>query len=192
MVNSEKDPDSQGNLTITSTGNESTINEGAPSTPRTSATTTPAPATNIPSSSNLSAVNGEGETVGAAVCDGHGNVACVTSTGGVTNKWAGRIGDTPIIGAGSYASNKSCAISGTGWGEQFIRLSASSRAVFAAEYGGFSVKDAIGHVVDSFPEETGGFVAVTTSGEIIVDFNSAGMFRGYRNWQGINDVDIWK
>lgn len=136
--------------------------------------------------------NGEGETVGATVCDGAGNVACVTSTGGVTNKWEGRIGDTPIIGAGSYASNKSCGITGTGWGEQFIRFSAASRVCFAVEYGGLSVKDAVYDVVHkTFPESTGGFVAVTPSGEIVVDFNTVGMYRAGRNWQGQDFVKIW-
>lgn len=136
--------------------------------------------------------NGEGETVGATICDGAGNVACVTSTGGVTNKWEGRIGDTPVVGAGSYASNKSCGISGTGWGEQFIRFSAASRVCFAVEYGGMSVKDAMYEVVHkTFPESTGGFVAVTPSGEIVMDFNTVGMYRAGRNWQGEDFVKIW-
>lgn len=135
----------------------------------------------------------EGETVGATVCDGQGNVACVTSTGGVTNKWEGRIGDTPVIGAGSYASNKSCAVSGTGWGEQFLRFGAASRVCFAVEYGGMNVRDAMAEVVHQvFPEETGGFVAVTPKGEIVIEFNSRGMYRACRSWQGQNYVRIWE
>lgn len=138
-------------------------------------------------------LNEEGETVGATVCDGEGNVACVTSTGGVTNKWEGRIGDTPVIGAGSYASNKSCAVSGTGWGEQFLRYSAASRICFAVEYGGMSVKDATYDVVHRiFPNDTGGFVSVTPYGEVVMDFNSLGMFRACRDWQGREEVRIWE
>lgn len=141
---------------------------------------------------NNRAGENEGETVGATVCDGKGNVACVTSTGGVTNKWEGRIGDTPVVGAGSYASNRSCAISGTGWGEQFLRLSAASRVCFAVEFGGVSVKHAMSEVVHQvFAEDTGGFVAVTPEGEIVMEFNSSGMFRGCRNWQGQNYIRVW-
>lgn len=134
----------------------------------------------------------EGGTVGATACDGRGNVAVVTSTGGVTNKWEGRVGDTPIIGAGSYASNKSCAVSGTGWGEQFLRFSAGSRVCFAVEYGGMSAKDAVYEVVHNvFPEDTGGFIGVTPSGEVLMDFNSPGMYRGCRTWEGQDYVKIW-
>lgn len=134
----------------------------------------------------------EGETVGATVCDGTGNVACVTSTGGVTNKWAGRIGDTPLIGAGSYASNKACALSGTGWGEQFIRFCAASRVALAVEWSRMSLKDAMYDVVHNvFPDSTGGFVGVTPGGEVVMDFNSVGMFRGCRTWRGEDYVKIW-
>lgn len=141
---------------------------------------------------NTRGSSNEGETVGATICDGYGNVACVTSTGGVTNKWEGRIGDTPVIGAGSYASNKSCAVSGTGRGEQFLRHSAASRVCFAMEYGGMSAKDATAEVVRKvFPDDTGGFICVTPTGEVVMDFNSVGMFRGCRTWQGRDEIKIW-
>ncbi|KAI0567449.1 Asparaginase [Gracilaria domingensis] len=137
-------------------------------------------------------IENEGETVGATVADGFGNVACVTSTGGVTNKWEGRIGDTPLIGAGSYASNDACALSGTGWGEQFIRFSAASRVALAVEWSRMSLKDAMYEVVHNvFPDDTGGFVGVTPSGEVCMDFNSVGMFRGCRTWRGEDFVKIW-
>lgn len=135
----------------------------------------------------------EGETVGAVVCDGFGNVACVTSTGGLTGKMDGRIGDTPLIGAGSYADNRSCAVSGTGIGEEFLRLSAASRVCFAMEYGGVSMKDAMSNVIHGeFPEDTGGFIACSPAGEVITDMNSTGMFRGCQDWHGKRVVKIWE
>lgn len=151
----------------------------------------------VSNTSNLSSppqrVSNEGETVGATVSDGVGNVACVTSTAGVTNKWEGRIGDTPLIGAGSYASNKSGAVSGTGWGEQFIRFSAASRVCFSVEYGHMSLRDAMYEVVhNTFPVDTGGFVGVTPSGEVVMEYNSVGMFRACRTWQGVEYVKIWE
>lgn len=136
----------------------------------------------------------EGGTVGAAVCDGAGNVAVATSTGGQTGKMAGRIGDTPVIGAGSYASNSACAVSGTGNGEYFLRLSAASRVCCAMEYGGLSCRDAMASVVHSpdFPAGSGGFVAVTPTGEVVMDFNSVGMFRAARNFEGVDTFGIWE
>lgn len=133
----------------------------------------------------------EGETVGATVCDGVGNVACVTSTGGLTNKWEGRIGDTPLVGAGSFASNKSCALSGTGIGEEFIRLCAASRVALSVELSNTSLKDAMYDVVhNQFPDDTGGFIGVTPDGEVVIDFNSATMYRGYRTWRGEQFVHV--
>lgn len=133
-----------------------------------------------------------GETVGATVCDGSGHVACVTSTGGVTNKCDGRIGDTPLIGAGSYASDTSCAVSGTGVGEEFLRFSAASRVCLGMELGGMSLKDAMHAVVHQrFAAETGGFVGVTSGGEVVMDLNSDMMFRACRNWQGQRTVATW-
>ena len=132
-------------------------------------------------------------TVGAAVCDGHGNVAVVTSTGGQTCKMAGRIGDTPVIGAGSYADNSTLALSGTGNGEHFLRLAAAARVSFAMKYGKMSATDALRDVVlNDMPAESGGFVAVTPQGEAISKFNSLGMFRALRDSTGKNVVRIWE
>lgn len=134
-----------------------------------------------------------GGTVGAAVCDGEGNVAVVTSTGGQTCKMAGRIGDTAVIGAGSYACNQTLALSGTGNGEHFLRYSAASQVSFAMRYGGASASDAISGVVHGeLPEGSGGFVAVTPAGDALAMMNSAGMFRALRDWRGKNVVRIWE
>lgn len=132
-------------------------------------------------------------TVGAAVCDGQGNVAVVTSTGGQTCKMAGRIGDTPVIGAGSYACNKTLALSGTGNGEHFLTLAAASRVSCAMRYAGMSAKDALVDVVQGdMPKGAGGFVAVTPAGEAMAEFSSVGMFRALRDWQGKDVVKIWE
>lgn len=134
----------------------------------------------------------ETETIGAVVCDGFGNVACVTSTGGITCKSEGRIGDTPMIGAGSYADNRTCALSGTGIGEEFIRTSAGSRVSCAIQYGGMTMNDAVSSVVhDELPKGAGGIIAVNTSGEVCMDFNSTGMYRASRSWKGDECVAIW-
>ncbi len=132
-------------------------------------------------------------TVGAAVCDGRGGVAVVTSTGGQTCKMAGRIGDTPVIGAGSYADNATLALSGTGDGEHFLRLAAAARVSCAMRYGRMSARDALDGVVsDDMPPESGGFVAVTPQGEAIARFNSLGMFRALRDSSGKDVVRIWE
>jgi L-asparaginase / beta-aspartyl-peptidase len=138
----------------------------------------------------------EGETVGAVVwyeempCrEEHApkpSVACATSTGGVSNKMNGRIGDAPVVGAGSYAANGVCAVSGTGIGEEFLRLSAAARIVCQIEYGGRSLEDAMAHVVrDRFPANTGGFVGVDgVSGRIAFECNSNYFARGSTTWDG--------
>jgi L-asparaginase / beta-aspartyl-peptidase len=134
-----------------------------------------------------------GETVGAVVFDAMngGMLACATSTGGVTNKMAGRIGDTPVVGAGSYASNGLCALSGTGMGEEFLRLAAASRICGMMEYGKRSLRDSMHHVVhDIFPADTGGFIGVDAEGEIVMDGNSPYMARGSRDSDGKSFVGL--
>jgi beta-aspartyl-peptidase (threonine type) len=111
-------------------------------------------------------------TVGAVACDVHGNIAAATSTGGMTNKKYGRIGDSPIIGAGTYANNKTCAISCTGHGEVFIR--------------------AVVHVKLVHMEGEGGMIGIDSNGNVSMQFNSAGMYRGMRNSAGENYVGIYK
>lgn len=118
-----------------------------------------------------------GETVGAVVCAA-GQLACATSTGGVSGKMDGRIGDTPVIGAGSYADAR-LALSGTGVGEEFLRWNAAGRVASLVEYAGRPVGEAMREVVDNcFPENTGGFIGVDVSGGVHFAFNSPYMARG--------------
>ena len=115
-------------------------------------------------------------TVGAAALDKHGNLAAGTSTGGMTNKSHGRVGDAPIIGAGTYANNKSCALSATGHGEYFIRNTVASRVCLLVEIGGLSLQEAADKVVMGQLVEMGGdggIVAVDNKGNMSLTFNSA-------------------
>jgi beta-aspartyl-peptidase (threonine type) len=119
-------------------------------------------------------------TVGAVACDAQGNVAAATSTGGMTNKKYNRIGDTPIIGAGCYANNATCAISSTGHGELFIRAVAAYDVSCLMEYSGLSLQQAMDKVVMQKLVAIGGeggMIGVDASGNIALVFNSAGMYR---------------
>ncbi|NYT45852.1 isoaspartyl peptidase/L-asparaginase [Alcaligenaceae bacterium] len=121
-------------------------------------------------------------TVGAVALDAHGNLAAATSTGGMTNKRPGRVGDTPIIGAGCYANNRTCAVSATGTGEAFMRLVAAYDVSARMEYSGASLEDAARHVVaHSLPAVggAGGLIAVDAQGNVALPFNTQGMYRGY-------------
>ena len=121
-------------------------------------------------------------TVGAVARDEHGNVAAATSTGGWTGKAAGRIGDTPVIGAGTYADNATCAVSGTGHGEVFIRWTAASEIAARMRHGGESLEEAARSVVMVDLAEndgSGGVIAVDREGNITMPFNSEGMYRGF-------------
>jgi beta-aspartyl-peptidase (threonine type) len=119
-------------------------------------------------------------TVGAVACDVHGNLAAATSTGGMTNKRYNRIGDSPIIGAGTYANNRTCAVSCTGHGEIFMKAVAAYDVSCLIEYKGYSLQQAADEVVMkklvSLKGE-GGLVAVDNQGNIAMPFNSAGMYR---------------
>lgn len=122
-------------------------------------------------------------TVGAVALDLHGNLAAATSTGGLTNKRPGRIGDTPLIGAGCYANNATCAVSATGTGEAFIRLVAAYDVSARIAYQGRSLDEAAGCVVfDALPSigGAGGLIAVDAAGNISMPFNTEGMYRGYQ------------
>jgi beta-aspartyl-peptidase (threonine type) len=122
-------------------------------------------------------------TVGAVACDATGAVAAATSTGGLTNKAQGRIGDAPLIGAGTYANNASCAISCTGVGEIFIRHVVAHEISSRVLHGGQQLEKAVHGVVHDLlapADGIGGVIAVTPGGEICLDFNSEGMFRGGR------------
>lgn len=121
-------------------------------------------------------------TVGAVALDKDGNLAAATSTGGLTNKRWGRVGDSPIIGAGTYANNASCAVSGTGQGEYFIRATVARDVCALMEYGGFSLKDAANKVIHETLVNMGGdggIISVDKDGNIALTFNTSGMYRGY-------------
>ncbi len=132
-------------------------------------------------------------TVGAVALDREGNLAAATSTGGMTNKRYGRVGDVPIIGAGTYANNKTAAISCTGWGEKFIRNNVSHDVSAIMEYKGLGVEAAAKEVVHGkLDPGDGGLIAVSHTGEIALVFNSDGMFRGAADSGGRFEVAIWE
>lgn len=134
-------------------------------------------------------------TVGAVACDTKGNIAGATSTGGMTNKKYGRIGDSPLIGSGTYANNHTCAISCTGHGEMFIRTVAAYDVSCLMEYKGLSLQEAMEVVVhDKLMklEGEGGMIGVDAKGNAAMVFNSAGMYRGLKNSGGRNEVFIYK
>ncbi|MGN6194276.1 MAG: isoaspartyl peptidase/L-asparaginase family protein [Ginsengibacter sp.] len=133
-------------------------------------------------------------TVGAVACDHDGNIAAATSTGGMTNKQFGRIGDSPMIGIGTYANNKTCAISCTGHGEIFIKAVAAYDVSCLMEYKNLTLQQACEEVVlkklVSMNGE-GGLIGIDAKGNAALVFNSAGMYRGLRNSDGENFVAIY-
>ena len=134
-------------------------------------------------------------TVGAVAVDQYGNIAAATSTGGMTNKQWGRVGDSPIIGAGTYANNKTCAISCTGHGEPFIRAVTAYDVSCLMEYKGLSLQEAMHSVVHDKLlkiDGEGGMIGVDASGNTAMVFNSEGMYRGRRNSEGLNETLIYK
>jgi beta-aspartyl-peptidase (threonine type) len=139
--------------------------------------------------------DGKFGTVGAVACDINGNVAAATSTGGMTNKKWGRIGDSPIIGAGNYANNKTCAVSCTGSGEFFIRGVVAYDVSCLMEYKGMSLQDAAAEVIYLRIIEIGGdggLIAVDLEGNIAMPFNTKGMYRGYKSSTGSKEISIYK
>jgi len=134
-------------------------------------------------------------TVGAVALDLSGNLAAATSTGGMTGKRWGRVGDSPIIGAGTYANNASCAVSATGHGEYFIRTVVAHDICAQVEYLKIPLAQAVDHVLNGKMKKlggNGGVIAIDTAGEIVLEFNSEGMFRGVRTSQGRNEVAIYR
>jgi beta-aspartyl-peptidase (threonine type) len=133
-------------------------------------------------------------TVGAVARDKNGNLAAATSTGGTTNKRPGRVGDSPVIGAGTYANNATCAVSATGDGEYFIRASVGHDLSALMDYKGMSLKDAAQAVLDKVAKlgGTGGLVAIDGDGNVTLPFNTAGMYRGYLDSSGKLVVEIYK
>ncbi|MFK5982200.1 MAG: isoaspartyl peptidase/L-asparaginase [Flavobacteriaceae bacterium] len=133
-------------------------------------------------------------TVGAVACDKNGNIAAATSTGGMTNKRYGRVGDSPMIGAGNYANNKTCAVSCTGSGEFFIRGVVAYDVSCLMEYKGLSLKEASEEVINKRILEIGGdggLIAVDAQGNIAMPFNTEGMYRGVKTSDGEDLVSIY-
>jgi beta-aspartyl-peptidase (threonine type) len=134
-------------------------------------------------------------TVGCCALDRHGNLAAGTSTGGMDNKRYNRVGDTPIIGAGTYANNATCAISATGHGEYFIRWTVAHDISALMEYKGMSIQDAADLVVNKKLVKaggSGGVIGLDRKGNIAMPFNSMGMFRAFATADGKENVLIFK
>lgn len=134
-------------------------------------------------------------TVGAVALDRDGNLAAATSTGGTTNKRWGRVGDSPIVGAGTFADNRSCAVSATGDGEYFIRAAVAKDICARVQYQGVSLAESAravvhGELVDMGGE--GGIIAIDPAGNIVADFNTSGMYRAQIDSNGALSVEIYK
>ncbi|MGH8132858.1 MAG: isoaspartyl peptidase/L-asparaginase family protein [Steroidobacteraceae bacterium] len=133
-------------------------------------------------------------TVGAVALDGHGNLAAATSTGGMTNKRPGRVGDSPIIGAGTYAKNGVCAVSATGHGEYFIRAVAAHHVCAAVEYRGLTLQQAVHELLYDVLAGLGGdggLIAIDRDGHIVMEFSTEGMYRGARDSGGRRELAIY-
>lgn len=134
-------------------------------------------------------------TVGAVACDCNGTIAAATSTGGMTNKRFGRVGDSPMIGSGNYANNKTCAVSCTGSGEYFIRGVVAYDVACLMEYKGLNITDASNEVINKRILEIGGdggLIAVDTDGNIAMPFNTEGMYRACKSSNGEEEISIYK
>jgi L-asparaginase / beta-aspartyl-peptidase len=133
-------------------------------------------------------------TVGAVALDQDGNLAVATSTGGTTNKRAGRVGDSPVIGAGTYANNATCAVSATGDGEYFIRATVGHDISALMEYRGMPLKEAAQTVLDKVAKlgGNGGLIAIDREGNMALPFNTSGMYRGYVDPNGKFVIEIYK
>lgn len=134
-------------------------------------------------------------TVGAVACDKNGNTAAATSTGGMTNKKWGRVGDSPMVGAGNYANNKTCAISCTGSGEFFIRGVVAYDVACLIEHKNMSLEAAANEVINKRILEIGGdggLIAVDAEGNIAMPFNTEGMYRASKSSTGDAELKIYK
>jgi L-asparaginase / beta-aspartyl-peptidase len=132
-------------------------------------------------------------TVGCVALDQQGNLCAGTSTGGMMNKKYGRIGDSPVIGAGTWADNSTCAVSCTGHGEYFIRLTIARDVAAMMEYRRMELKEAGNKVLDKLTQMggTGGFIAIDAKGNITMPFNTSGMYRGYQKSNGEKEIAIF-
>ncbi len=134
-------------------------------------------------------------TVGCAALDKNGNLAAGTSTGGMTNKKYGRVGDAPIIGAGTYANNATCAVSSTGWGEFFIRNIVAYDISAMMEYKNLTLAEAAKEVIQNkLPAlgGDGGVIAIDKNGNVVMEFNTAGMYRASMNKNGELYIGIYE
>jgi beta-aspartyl-peptidase (threonine type) len=132
-------------------------------------------------------------TVGVVALDQNGNLAAGTSTGGLTAKMDGRVGDSPIIGAGTYADNRRCAVSGTGVGEEYIRHSVAYAIGALIEYQGLSLTAAVDRIIDeTLQPGDGGIIAMDPQGRIAMRFNTASMLRGAADSSGRFELKIWE
>jgi beta-aspartyl-peptidase (threonine type) len=133
-------------------------------------------------------------TVGAVACDINGDLAAATSTGGMTNKKFGRVGDTPLIGAGTYADNSTCAVSGTGHGEFFMLGVTAYDVAARIKYRGLTLKEAAQGSLDYLTTlgGEGGLIAVDARGNVALPFNCEGMYRGYISDKGETVVEIYR
>jgi beta-aspartyl-peptidase (threonine type) len=139
--------------------------------------------------------DGKFGTVGAVACDKEGNIAAATSTGGMTNKKWGRVGDSPMIGAGNYANNKTCAVSCTGSGEFFIRGVVAYDVSCLMEHKALSLEAAAGEVINKRILEIGGdggLIAVDAQGNIAMPFNTEGMYRAFKTSRGKEEISIYR
>lgn len=129
-------------------------------------------------------------TVGCVVVDQHGNLAAATSTGGLMGKRWGRVGDSPIIGAGNYADNQTCAVSGTGVGEEFIRHNIARDVSARMAYANQSLKEAAKATIAVLPEQAGGIIAVDAKGNMVMEFNTPGMSRAFADSKGLRGIKL--
>jgi len=131
-------------------------------------------------------------TVGAVAIDANGNLAAATSTGGMTNKQFGRVGDVPIIGSGTFA-NHVAAISATGWGEKIMQQVSANTIANLVEFGGYSLEGAVDYVLtERLQPDEAGFIAVDKDGNVVMNMNTPGMFRGSIDSHGNKVVKIWE
>jgi beta-aspartyl-peptidase (threonine type) len=132
-------------------------------------------------------------TVGCVAIDRDGNITAGTSTGGLTDKWAGRVGDSPLINAGTYADNNTCGVSATGQGELFIRNTVAYNISALMKFKGYSLQEAANEMIlNVLPVGSGGIIAVDKEGNYALVFNTSSMLRGIANSDGVFEVNIWK
>ena len=132
-------------------------------------------------------------TVGCVAIDQFGNISAATSTGGLTNKWPGRIGDSPLVNAGTYANNKTCGVSATGQGELFIRNTVSFNISALMEYKSLTLDDAAKEMIlNRLPKNSGGIIAVDKNYNFTFQYNTTSMLRGVATSNGKFEVKIWK